>query len=319
MAVAVVLGGAFGIVPVRSQVLRLDVRRVEAAIPVDDPWDAFWDGVPGQRVALSAQNVAPPFGGGTVPSLLARGVYDAERIYLALEWDDAEVDATANSATAFSDGAALQFPSAEAGGVPPFTIGGPDLPVNIWHWKAVWQADVDAGFATGADRYPDTAVDDFPGGDDPLHQPARVLGNPLSQTDHPSPVENLIAEGFGSLTTATAQDVDGVGAWRDGKWRAVFARDLASPGEGHAVFAAGEDTVVAFAVWDGGEGDRNGQKSIAQFIELRLSESVVGAPIPTGPGDGGGPASPWAWTAAMLVAFGAIALMAERSMRGRRT
>jgi hypothetical protein len=34
---------------------------------------------------------------------------------------------------------------------------------------------------------------------------------------------------------------------------------------------------VAFAVWEGGSDDRNGQKSIAPFIELSLSGDEAGS------------------------------------------
>ncbi len=322
VAAVAVAGGVFGVVPVRSQALRLVAGPIDAAVPLDDPWAAVWDGAAAQEVPLSAQNVAPPFGGGAVSALTARALYDAERIYVLVEWDDGTVDDTVNSVTAFSDAVALQFPSAEAAEVPPFTMGGPDLPVNIWHWKAVWQADIDGGFTSGSDRYPDTAVDDYPSPADPLYQPARSLGNALAQTEHASPVENLIAAGFGTLTTAAVQDVVGAGSWRDGRWRALFARDLVSMGEGHAEFAPGRDAMVAFAVWDGDEGDRNGQKSIAQFIELSLAAEAAPAPDALGAPPAGGavpgpPSSPWPWTAAVIVAFAAIVILADRAARGR--
>ncbi len=320
VAAVAVAGGVFGIVPVRSQVPRLEARLTDAIVPMDDPWADVWGGARRQEVPLSAQNVSPPFGGGSVDAIVARALYDGTRVYVLVEWFDPDLDDAVNSATAFSDAVALQFPSASAADVPPYTMGAEGQPVNIWHWKAVWQADADLGFAGGDDRYPDTAVDDYIEGlDEPEFAPARELGNLLAQTEHASPVENTVAAGFGSLTSAEVQDVDGYGEWRDGRWRALFARDLAAADPSFADFAAGGDTMVAFAVWDGGDGDRNGQKSIAQFIELSLSEEVA-VPVAVGElplaGDDGS-ASPWPFVGALLVALAAIVATAEMAMRKR--
>jgi hypothetical protein len=178
----------------------------------------------------------------------------------------------------FSDAAALQFPIADA--ATPYTMGGPDLPVNIWQWKAVWQADIDSGFETAADRWPDTYVDDYQHPDDPLYRPAEGLGNLNAERDRATPIEDLIAEGFGTLTTAESQQVVGAGEWRDGRWRVLFSRALSPDDPQLATFGAGSATPVAFAVWDGGAGDRNGQKSIAQFIDVHFVEEATALEVP---------------------------------------
>ncbi len=108
----------------------------------------------------------------------------------------------------------------------------------------------------------------------------------------------------------------GSGAWRDGRWRALFARDLDPSSPGLAEFSVGEETMVAFAVWDGGSGDRNGQKSIAQFIELRLSDAEVSLP---GQGaDGDGPSSLWGFALAFVAILGGGVLLAGWAVRSRR-
>ena len=285
LAVAVAVG-ALDVVPVRSQALRLEALEASREVPLDDPWDAVWDGAPSQEVPLSVQNISPPFGGGTVSALTARALHDGDRLYLLLEWADGEVDDAVNGFEEFSDAAAVQFPSASADGLPSYTMGGPGSPVNIWQWKAVWQADIERGFATSQTRYPDTYVDEYQNGDDPLYRTAEYVGNSLAQREHDSPVENLVAEGFGTLTHSDVQDVAGSGAWREGQWRALFARDLAPFDEAQAEFAVGRSTNVAFAVWDGGAGERNGVKSIAAFIELGVGEGS--APPAAGGSDGGG-------------------------------
>jgi len=277
-AIGVVLG-AVGLAPVRSQTPALDAPQAPAPIADDEPWAAVWESAPALRVPLSAQNIAPPFGGGAVNSVTARAFHDAGRLYVVLEWADGGQDASVAATEDFSDAAALQFPIG-SGAATPYTMGGPGLPVNIWQWKAVWQADIESGFETTADRWPDTLVDLYPHPDDPLYRPAEGLGNLQADRDRSTPIEDLVAEGFGTLTTADAQNVTGSGEWRDGRWRALFARDL-DPGSTEATtFAVGATTPVAFAVWDGNAGDRNGEKSIAQFVDLRLVGDVT---LPTVP------------------------------------
>lgn len=271
VAIAVTVGllaGLFEVIPVASQAVTLHANAISASIDEADPWSSVWDNAPAQVVPLSTQNIAPPFGGGTVDTLTVRALHDGQRLFVLLEWADAEPSETVNSAHAFADAAAVQFPANTAGSVPPFTMGGASAPVNIWQWKALWQADIANGFSTMQTRYPNTAVDFYPEGT--LYQPALHVGNPLSSRTHTSPVENLVAEGFGTLTTAEVQDVAGAGAWRDGTWRALFARDMQSVDDGLAEFAPGQSTSIAFAVWNGGDGDRNGQKSIAPWIDLDL-------------------------------------------------
>ena len=274
---AVILG-VLGLVPVRSQTLSLEAPRATDPVPLDDPWASSWDAAPTLRVPLSAQNIAPPFGGGSIRGVTARAQHDSDRVYFLLEWSDPEPNASVVGNLDFTDAAALQFPiSVDA---TPYTMGGPDLPVNIWQWKAVWQADIESGFETSADRWPDFVVDDYQHPDDPLYRPAEGLGNLNAQRERTTPIEDLIAQGFGTLTTAEFQEVEGAGEWRDGTWRVVFARPVGSDDPQLTGFGAGTTTPVAFAVWDGEAGDRNGQKSIAQFVDVHFVEEARAPEVP---------------------------------------
>ena len=295
VAVAVV-GGLVSPVPVRSQIPRLEARAAPSPIPPDEPWDEVWASAPGRHVPLSAQDVSPPFGGGGTRSLTVRAMHEDDRLFILLEWFDDDVDDAVVGVELFSDAAAVQFP-ARAGDEPPYTMGSANHPVSIWQWKAVWQADIDRGFA--ASRHPNTAVDAYPNADDPLYNPARYVGNQLADSAHFSPIESLIAEGFGTLTFAGVQDVSGVGSWRNGAWRVLFIRSFASEGE-MTTFAVGRDTPIAFAVWDGGAGDRNGQKSIAPYISLGVSKEVASV-APPGDGGTGNRRMIWALTAILVL------------------
>ena len=328
VAVAIVIAGgallgALGIAPVRSQVLTLEAARTASAVSVDDPWAAVWDGAPSVEVPLSEQNLVLPFGGGAVDRVTVRAMYDESRLYLSMEWSDASREDAVNGVEQFSDAAALQFPS-EIGATPPYTMGSAGQPVNIWQWKAVWQADIDSGFATSASRYPDTYVDLYPNADDPAFNTAEHVGNPLAQRTHASPVENLIAEGFGTLTSSEVQDVAGSGEWRDGAWRVVFARPLTTSADGLADFAEGRSTQAAFAVWDGASADRNGLKSIAQFIQLDVGQATDDGAPPTTDAPTAGPAPvsddadiPWAVIALIVGVLIPLVAMVVVAARGK--
>lgn len=155
----------------------------------------------------------------------------------------------------------------------------------------------------------------YPDRESTLSRPAEYVGNPVAERVHASPIENLNAESFATLTHAEEQNVEGAGEWRDGRWRALFARDLVTGIDGSAGFAVGESTMIAFAVWEGGAGDRNGLKSIAPFIEIRLlgdAAPVVSPPstqvppvaLPIAPADDSGLGVLW-----VLATLGSLAIL----------
>ena len=308
-----IVGGLLQIVPVTSQVLTLEALRAPAPVPQDDPWAAVWNGAPKQEVVLSAQNIAAPFGGGTVEILTARALHDGETMFILLEWADTEVDDTVSGVEEFADAAAVQFPADPDGSAPAFTMGATGSGVNIWQWKAVWQADIERGFDTTLTRYPNTYTDFYPGSDDTLYSPALHVGNPLAAREQDSPIENLVAEGFGTLTHADLQDVAGIGAWRDGRWRALFLRQLEPAADGFTRFEVGETTSIAFAVWDGGAGDRNGQKSIAPWIDLTVGDAFAA----TDGGPGGRVLLIGIFAAIVVIAVGAYLYAVRQQARSQ--
>jgi hypothetical protein len=268
---------ATGIVPATSADAGLRAWKVEPSDSLMDPWSSQWGDVRATTVTLSAQNVTKPFGGGDVATVKARALQDGSKLYVELEWSDKTRDTTVNGQTVFADAAAMELPAVPGVSVPSFCMGQVDGTVNVWHWKAAWQEDIDSGFVTGQNRYPDGFVDASPLKNDPVYMTARAAGNLIAQTNHSSPVENLVAAGFGTLTTADVQDIGGHGVWKDGRWRVVFARPLTTS-SGYPTLAVGDITNVAFAVWDGSKSNRNGLKSVSQFMNLQLSASALPKP-----------------------------------------
>jgi DMSO reductase family type II enzyme heme b subunit len=95
-----------------------------------------------------------------------------------------------------------------------------------------------------------------------------AAGNPLSARTHQSPVEVLVAKGFGTLTSLSPanQTVAGSGVWQDGEWVVVMQQVLDSD----SPLRRKTTLPVAIAAWEGSAGDRDGQKSVSQWLELEL-------------------------------------------------
>jgi len=106
---------------------------------------------------------------------------------------------------------------------------------------------------------------------EPLFLTARAVNNPMARPRR-SPVENLNAAGVGTITSqpAEAQIIRGEGRWADGKWRVVMVRSLRTENPRDAQLQPGQDSAVAFAVWDGAQRDRDGQKAVSVWQRLLL-------------------------------------------------
>lgn len=242
--------------------------RLAENVPASDPWDRFWDDVPSADVPLSAQTVTPPQGGRGL-TMTARAVHDGHALYVLAEWSDPSPERSVGRTQDFSDAAAVELPASGTTQVPAFCMGDPVSGVNIWHWRAAWQADVVRGTPPSVgDRYPTAAVDEYPFADDPVFAPGRALGNPVSDPARTSAADNLVAAGFGSLTPDPFAGVRAYGEWKDGRWRVVFSRPLEVGRQGNAELHADTLTDIAFAVWDGAADERDGMKSVANFVTL---------------------------------------------------
>ncbi len=266
-----------------SQGLQLVSSWVDGDLPDQDPASPLWRQAPAIEVPLSAQNIAKPFLlESKVRSVTARSLHNQDQVAVLVEWEDPTEDASSVAVQDFRDAVALQFPQVEA--QPYFCMGQAGGNVNIWHWKADWQADLLARREM-EDRYPDMYVDDYPftqpvagslarvaDYQDQNYLPALKAGNPFAAPTLHTPVEDLNAGGFGTLTSQPGeeQNVQGFGKWQDGRWRVIFSRSLASPEADDISFTSGKTYSIAFAVWDGANQERNGMKSTSQWVNLHL-------------------------------------------------
>jgi mono/diheme cytochrome c family protein len=258
--------------------------KVAGAIAVD-PESRQWSQTTAYAVPLRTLWVRPA----APEAVIVRAITNGEDLAIRLEWSDAVVDQDLLKPEQFRDACAVQFPLPSNAPAPSlFTMGAKGSRVNIWHWKADWQADLDSPevFRDVETEHPGMAVDSYPLSkselaqqpalgralQDPAYLTAQAAGNPIGTRLHPSPVEDLVAEGFGTLTSQPPadQNVRGRGVWREGRWEVVFVRSLAGRGDIDASLSAGQSVSIAFAVWDGAKGDRNGKKSVTEWMTLRL-------------------------------------------------
>jgi cytochrome c oxidase cbb3-type subunit 2 len=217
------------------------------------------------------------------PELSVAALHDGRSLAVRLSWRDRTCNATAVRPQDFEDMAALQL---FKGDREPFLgMGTADRPVDVWLWNPGMQAGP-GDFADVDTAYPHMSVDFYPferpGGDRP-HAPdrqpadfvtARQAGNLRADPDHGSTGSSLRAGGFGTATMRPrlSQLVAARGAYQgpEGRWTVVLRRPLGVPDGGGIPLAAGDRLSVAFALWDGAAGDRNGQKMVSIWHDLRL-------------------------------------------------
>jgi DMSO reductase family type II enzyme heme b subunit len=97
-----------------------------------------------------------------------------------------------------------------------------------------------------------------------------AAGNPVSKIFRRWPVEELHAEGFGSLADHSMQDARGKGVWQHKKWTVVLALPRRAPDPANPRLRHGTTTHLAFAVWNGRTEDVGGRKQWAPFLKLHL-------------------------------------------------
>lgn len=248
----------------RTQIV---TRRFGAPLPADIPASA-WDGVPAAGIVVSPLwwRDYPE------PDLHVAALHDGETLAVRLTWLDASRNESVARTEDFEDMAALQLFS---GKPEPFLgMGADDAHVDLWVWRGSWNRPPSDA---------DNLLDDYPF-DAPLYRDllkgkekgvpdfrtARAAGNPVVGGE--ANAAGLAAKGFGSTTfrPKASQRVTAAGVWKDGRWTVVLRRPLEVTANEGVALAAGETRSIAFALWDGEARDRNGQKLISIWHDLKL-------------------------------------------------
>ncbi len=229
------------------------------------PMDSFWESLDPVRVPLNPLWPEP----NQVYAVAVSAVTDGKKLAVLLQWRDELPQNTAIRVQDFQDGAALQFSLSGKYGF--LGMGDKENPVNLWNWKAGWQAEAEGGGAPDMDSvYQSMHVDAWKFTN---YSTAVSAGNVISQP-HKTPVEDANAAGFGSFKSQPIkqQNVAGKGVWHDGFWSVIFVRDLKSKDADDVKFVAGKPVPVAFAIWNGEQHDRNGRKMVSNWYQLILDD-----------------------------------------------
>lgn len=250
-------------------------RAVSGSLPLDDPGDETWEDAEPVRVPLSPQQIAQPYlEDASVGDIVVRALSNGDDVAFRLEWDDSTVD-DLDGIRRYHDAVAVQLPTTASASPPPITMGGPGAAVHVLQWRATWQRDIDSDGKTGVDQiYPAVVHDVMPEDILPpkeanLYWVGRAVGNPLSKKFRTTPVEEIVAEGFGSVTHLPEQTAQGFGEHTDDAWRVIMSLPSARPGVG-APLAPGTTWPIAFAVWQGSDENRGGRKHISLWHTLQI-------------------------------------------------
>ncbi len=244
-----------------------DIYSYKVGVELDtDVNSPVWEGVKSTNLVLRPLSARR----GAVEVINVASVHNGEQMAVRLRWEDPTHDAFSElNSDIFRDGAAVQFAlgsvtlHTHGHNEPFFGMGNRSKPVNIWHWKAGLEetlaAEEEHEYAGGGVDM-DALI--FGG----------IMSNPVSRlnTTAENPVEELNAEGFGTITPQPPenQNVEGNGEWKDGVWTVVFLRDTVKTGKWDIDLNKKDPALVAFAVWDGLNEDRNGRKVVSVWQRL---------------------------------------------------
>ena len=217
--------------------------------PELEPGSQFWTSADGPKkttIELGPQLITnPQWPDPSIKNVSVSAAKSNSHIAIRLEWDDATVDNKFSPSNLYTDQIAIMFPLNSGKEVPLITMGEDGKPVNIWLWKAVLQEEIESSKSSAGK--PKSV---FPGG------------------GINSPVDDLNAEGYSTLTAQDHKDVMGKGIRAGNSWHVVFKRKLTNAEEDDVQFK--KSTAMAIAAWNGGNRETNGQKGIAGWILLKF-------------------------------------------------
>jgi len=219
----------------------------------------IWDNIEAVEIELLHQVMVMPWSKSLMSPLEVKAFHNNSNIYFYLSWKDDTKDITIDI-DEFTDASAVMFPLEDE--IQPSTIlmgfiGG----ANIWHWKASQDKEYWSVVPAETDNYVDSY---YPFEEEELFA--------VSKEKIESAVSDLIAIRVGTITHKQNQNIQGRSLFEDGIWHVVFKRsmDIEDP-ETDLVIEPGQEKLIAFAIWNGSNGDRGGRKSISDWVELNVN------------------------------------------------
>ncbi|MFN0138737.1 MAG: ethylbenzene dehydrogenase-related protein [Pyrinomonadaceae bacterium] len=241
-----------------------------------DPNDAAWSDVSPHVSKLLLQDLVDPrLMELSTAEVQVKAITDGSQIAFRLEW----LDATQNDLPGpkhFIDGCAVQLPAKIDPNLPAPQMGEVGKTVEIAFWRADWQAIVEGRADNIQSIYPNATVDHYPSEAKPLennpqalseaaarYAPARALGNRRAGP-RDQPVEDMIAEGPGTLSPAPNALSKGKGVRTKTGWAVVISRPVP------AGFSAATPSQIAFAVWEAAHGEVGARKMRTGWVPMIL-------------------------------------------------
>jgi DMSO reductase family type II enzyme heme b subunit len=262
----------------RTRVTPSEVVIAHSRSAPSDPSDSAWTSAPEHRARLILQDLVEPRQMKvTTAEVRVRAVTNGTEVSFRLEWDDPSAD-NVTSPGQFTDACAIQLPAVAAGSAPAPQMGEPAGPVEITFWRASWQAIVEGRGSSIRELHPHAAIDHYPFQAPSLpegspeqkemesrYAPAHALGNKMAGPRE-TPVEDLIAQGPGTLQPASRSASTGWGQRTKTGWSVVITRPLP------AGLTPQNRSQIAFAVWEGAEQEVGSRKMRTGWIPLALEE-----------------------------------------------
>jgi hypothetical protein len=246
-----------------------------AKLPVD-PDDPAWENAPEYVAKLVLQDlVEPRLMTPSTGEVRVRALANASDAAFRLQWFDPNRNDMPGPGK-FSDACAVQIPQKLEPKPPAPQMGETGRTVEVTYWRADWQASVDGRGDTIRDLYPNASIDHYPFEAQSLERgsaaqkemtlryaPASAVGN-LRSGRREQPVEDLIADGPGTLAPGPSRHSQAKGRHRGDAWSVVLRRNLP---EG---LAPRQRTQIAFAIWEGSKQETGPRKMRTGWISLLL-------------------------------------------------
>lgn len=241
----------------------------------NDPEDMAWREAPAFTTPLVLQDmVEPRLLVPSTASVQVQALTDGARIAFRLTWTDSTQNDLPGAAR-FTDACAVQLPAQAAPNLPAPQMGETGGAVEITYWSAAWQAEVNGRADSIQALYPNATVDHYPyeaaslQRGSPEQQEMEKRYAPARGAHHPThpvgrPVQDLLAEGPGTLTPALETRSDGRGTRVKTTWHVVIVRPLPEALRGQP------RSQVAVAIWDGARQEVGARKMRSVWIPLAL-------------------------------------------------
>jgi hypothetical protein len=238
------------------------------------PSDPAWDSAPEHTARLVPQDlVEPRLLNPSTPEVRVRSVTNGSEIAFRIEWNDDQRSDEPGPAK-MVDACAVQIPETIEKDLPEPQMGQGGRRVQVTYWRADWQASVNGRGDRITDLYPNAVNDHYPFDAKPIEKgsdmqremalryaPARALGN-LRSGPRNVPVEDLIAEGPGTLSPGPSLSSNGKGVHAKTGWSVVIKRKLP------VGLSNNQRTHIAFAVWQGSKQEAGARKMRTGWIPL---------------------------------------------------